>query len=61
MNESTTPTILYPILGSLTGMILGFTIFIITEKIIFLILCLTIGMILGMTIGQQKDKHKTPD
>jgi len=40
-------------------MILGFTIFLLTEKIIFLIVFVTIGMTLGMTIGQQKENGST--
>jgi hypothetical protein len=38
-------------------MILGFTIFLLTEKIIFLIVFITIGITLGMAIGQQKENE----
>jgi hypothetical protein len=55
MKEKTSPTILYPILGSLLGMISGFTIFIITENFIFLILSITIGLTLGISLGQMKE------
>lgn len=57
MKKKSNATILYPILSSLTGMILGFTIFIITEKIIFLIVFVTIGLTLGIAIGQQKENE----
>lgn len=59
MNRKISSTILYPIFGSLIGMILGFTIFLITENIIFLILSFTTGMTLWMAIGQQKEKENT--
>lgn len=54
MKEKTSPTILYPILGSLLGMISGFAIFLITENIIFLIVCITIGLTLGISFSEMK-------
>ena len=56
MNEKTTPKLIYPILSSLFGMAIGFTIFLITEKIIFLIAFVTIGLTMGLVLSQQKQE-----
>lgn len=56
MNEKTTPKLIYPILSSLFGMAIGFIIFLITEKIIFLIAFVTIGITMGMALSQQKQE-----
>ena len=59
MNQQSTHQICYSIVGSLSGMILGFTVFLITEKIIFLIAFTTIGLTLGISRGQVKQKNST--
>jgi uncharacterized membrane protein len=58
MKEKTTSTILYPILSSLSGMIIGFTIFLLTEKIIFLIVCLTLGITHGIALSQSNQNEE---
>jgi hypothetical protein len=61
MKENTTSKMMYPILGGLLGMLSGFTIFIISEQIIFLIVCITTGLILGITLGEKNEKHQDKD
>lgn len=57
METNKTRNLLYPIIGSLFGMGLGFLTFLFTENIIFLITFVTIGLTLGIALGQ-KPQHK---
>jgi uncharacterized membrane protein len=61
MKENTTSKLMYPIFGALLGMLIGFTIFIFSEQIIFLIVCITTGLTLGITLGEKNENQQDKD
>lgn len=52
MNQKTSLKNFYPLIIIVLAMVIGFAIFLITEKIIFLIVFITIGLTLAITINK---------
>lgn len=58
MKENSTINILYPLIGGFIGMASGFTIFLITEEIVLMIVLICTGLTMGIVLGTSETRNK---